>query len=275
MLLPLPPGKRLPQAAPGTSTAASCVFSRQERVGRRILHLSEALTSHRAPCSSPDYPLACPFESQRGDHDATRLICARPSCNPICNARYLSLAHPRHPYTTLLYNARCFWLAGRREALCWEEGRAARRPRGRCKPTQVLGCNGEQGRVQSGRAEHTGFVMGHRRKLRHNQTEHPGMLMLCPAISYGTFCFSWGLPWLGDDELRGVLSEYFILEAPSAKIALFTSSLVKKVPKSTATEVATPNQEKWKVTYRLYWGLTELLNLFQYLTFQYLTGQQN
>lgn len=51
-----------PGSTAGTSTAASCLFSRQEWVVKGILHLSEGLTSHLALCPSPDCPLTCHFK---------------------------------------------------------------------------------------------------------------------------------------------------------------------------------------------------------------------
>lgn len=132
-----------------TSTAASCLFSRQ--VGKAILHLSEALTSCPAPCWTGGGTLMSPLKRQRKGHGVTWLICTSPSCNPTCNSRCVWLIPgtlTQHSYTTLARS----WAASR-EA----EGRAAGRP-------DVLPRSWELTRALSRTAEHVGFGTGHRGK---------------------------------------------------------------------------------------------------------------
>lgn len=160
----------------------------------------------------------------------------------------MSLAHPRHPYTTLLHDACHFWLAGswaasRERSLAWRGGEGCWQTRGGWEPAQVLGCSGEQARMRRGIAEHIGFLMGHRGKLQRGQTERPRMpaphTLPWPKLRH--FCSSWGLSWLEGDELRDVSSEHFVLQTPSTKAAVnFNFTCSEK------SEIATPHQEKWQ-----------------------------
>lgn len=128
-----------------------------------------------------------------------------------------------------------------RAALCREEGRTADRPGDRAEPAQVLGHSRELKRALTGIAEDVGFGTGCWGKAPSQSDRVPqDTSPSCPAIAQVmALLFSWGLSWLGGDELWDVSSEHFVLQTPSVKVVLtFKFTFCEK------SRVATPRQEK-------------------------------